>query len=286
MSSKPRRSWTAALLTLLTRGLGHLYAGEPKRGFILFGIEQLLLLAFAIATLVVIPNIIFMLFAVVGGFTFTIFCVFDAVSIARRKKNNYELAKYNRWFVYVGYVVVLSFVISSLLSAVMKTNFVQAYKIPSGAMMPTLLIGDHLLANKYIYKTTEPKRGDIIIFPFPDDPSRDFVKRLIAVEGDVVEMRDKRLYLNGKEQLEPYIINTDNRMIRKDTRDDFGPVTVPPGYLFFMGDNRDQSYDSRFYGFVPKSTIKGKAMSLYWSWDNVSRKVRWDRIGKVRANAL
>jgi signal peptidase I len=103
---------------------------------------------------------------------------------------------------------------------------------------------------------------------------------LIAVEGDVVEIKDKRLYLNGKEQAEPYIINTDNG-IRKDIRDNFGPVTIPPGNLFFMGDNRDQSYDSRFYGFVPKNTIKAKAMSLYWSWDGVAHKVRLDRIGKL-----
>jgi signal peptidase I len=280
MNNKPRRPWVAALLTLVTRGLGHLYAGAPKRGLILFGIEQFLLVAFAVITLVVIANIIFLIFAVAGGFAFTVFCVVDAVSIARRKKANYELAKYNRWFAYVGYVVVLSVLISSLLSVVIKANLVQAYKIPSGAMIPTLLIGDHLLANKYIYKTAEPTHGDIIIFPYPEDPSRDFVKRLIAVEGDVVEMKDKRLYLNGKEQMESYIINTDNR-IRKDVRDNFGPITVPPGNLFFMGDNREQSYDSRFYGFVPKNTIKGKAMTLYWSWDSVAHKVRWDRIGKI-----
>ena len=147
-------------------------------------------------------------------------------------------------------------------------------------MIPTVLVGDQIIANKYIYKTAEPRRGDIIIYPYPEDPSRIFVKRLIAIEGDIVETINKRLYLNGKEQSEPYIINSDRGHI-EDTRDNFGPVTVPSGMLCFMGDNRDQSYDSRFYGFVPKKTIKGKAISIYWSWDAVSHTVRWDRIGKL-----
>jgi signal peptidase I len=277
--NKPRKPWVAGLLTILTRGLGHLYAGNPKRGLILFGIEQCLLIVFAVSALIIAPNLVSMVLALIGGLAFTVFCVVDAVSIAKGKKENYELAKYNRWFVYVGYVVGLSFLVSTLLSAGVKASLVQAYKIPSGAMIPTLLIGDHLLANKFIYKTAEPNRGDIIIFPYPEDPSRDFIKRLIAVEGDIIEIKNKRLYINGKEQSEPYIINTDSGG-QRDQRDNFGPVTVPPGKLFFMGDNRDQSYDSRFWGYVPKDTIKGKAMSLYWSWDNVKHAVRWDRIGK------
>ena len=181
---------------------------------------------------------------------------------------------------YAGYVIGLSFLLSMLVSAVVKANLVQAYKIPSGAMIPTLLIGDHVLANKFIYKITEPKRGDIIIFPYPEDPSRDFVKRLVAVGGDVIEMKQKRLYINGREQLEHYEIHSDP-INRRDARDNFGPYTVPPGKLFFLGDNRDQSYDSRFWGYVPKNTIKGKVMSLYWSWDKENNKVRWDRIGKL-----
>ncbi len=278
MINKPRKLWAAGLLTLLTTGLGHLYAGSPKRGLILFGIERCLLIVFAVSALVIVPDLILMVPAFICGLAFTVFCVTDAISIAKRKKENYELTKYNRWFVYVGYVVGL-FLVSTIVSAGVKANLIQAYKIPSGAMIPTLLIGDHILVNKLIYKTSEPKRGDIIVYPYPEDPSREFVKRLVAVEGDVIEIREKRLYINGKEQSEPYKINTDP-VNSRDQRDNFSPVTVPPGKLFFMGDNRDQSYDSRFYGFVPKNTIKGKVMSLYWSWDNVNHMVRWDRIGK------
>ncbi len=279
MTGKPRRPWLAALLTLLTRGLGHLYVGNPRRGLILCGIEQLCTVAL-VAIIIIVPNKLSLLFAVFGGIAYIAYCIFDAVSIAKKNKDNYELKKYNRWFVYIGYVIIMSVLVSTLVSAGIKANLVESFKIPSGAMIPTLLIGDRLLANKFIYKTTEPKRRDIIIFPYPDDPSRTFVKRLIAVEGDVVEIRNKKLFVNGKEQEEPYIINTDSG-ISKETRDNFGPITVPPGKLFFMGDNRDQSYDSRFYGYVSKDTITGKAIILYWSWNKETSTVRWDRIGKL-----
>ena len=222
MNNKPRRPWVAAILTLIFRGLGHLYSGAPKRGLILFAIEQVLLITFAVIALVIVLNTTFLIIGIIIGFAFTIFCVVDAISIANKNKEAYELAKYNRWFVYVGYVVAFSFLVSMLVSSVVKANLVQAYKIPSGAMIPTLLIGDHIFANKFIYKTTEPKRGDIIIFPFPEDTSRDFVKRLVAVEGDVIEMKLKRFYINGKEQLEHYKIHTDSGGHR-DARDNFGP---------------------------------------------------------------
>ncbi|MFA5072482.1 MAG: signal peptidase I [Nitrospirota bacterium] len=277
--NKPRKPWIAAISTLLTRGLGHLYAGNLKRGLILFFIEQCLLIAFAVSVLIIVPSVAFLVFACIGSIAYVVFCAVDASLIARRKKEIYELTSYNKWYVYAGYFVVCSVLVSSFMSTGVKTYITQAYKIPSGAMMPTLLIGDHLLANKFLYRSTEPRCGDIIIFPFPEDPSRDFVKRLVAVEGDVIEIKDKRLYLNGKMQSEPYVINTDSGGTREQ-RDNFGPATVPPGKLFFLGDNRDYSYDSRFYGYVPRDTIKGKVISLYWSWDHDQRTVRWDRIGK------
>jgi signal peptidase I len=279
MANKPRRPCIAASLTLITPGLGHLYTGEPKRGIIIFGIGEAFLVVFAILLIIVKPSLYFLIIALICGFALTAFFVIDAVSIARRK-DSYELAKYNRWYAYIGYFVVLSMVISSPLSGLIKTNLVRAYKVPSGAMIPTLLIGDQIIANRYIYKTSEPRRGDIIVYPYPKEPSRIFVKRLIAMEGDIVKIRNKRLYLNGKEQIEPYIITSGSGHI-EDTRDNFGPATVPSGMLFFMGDNRDESYDSRFYGFVPRKTISGKAISVYWSWDAVSHTVRWDRIGKL-----
>jgi len=162
---------------------------------------------------------------------------------------------------------------------------VQAYRIPSGAMEPTLQIGDHILADKYIYKKTEPKRGDIVIFPFPEDPSKDFIKRVVGVSGETIEIIDKQISINGEIIEEPFVIHTDSNIFRdkKRPRDNFGPVKVPDDSLFVMGDNRDHSYDSRCWGFVRKASVKGKAASIYWSWDKDSSSVRWNRIGsKVR----
>ncbi|MDH4099811.1 MAG: signal peptidase I [Nitrospirota bacterium] len=281
MSNKPRRPWIAGTITLLAVGLGHLYAGEPKRGLTLLGAELILMLAFSLSVLLLPPTASFLLLAAVGTLIFKIYCVVDASVAARKKRIGWELTRYNRWFVYVGYVILLSFLLSSLLTATIRHFLVQAFKIPSGAMVSTLLVGDHLLANKYIYRNSEPKRGDIILFPYPEDPTRIFIKRLVAIEGDVVEIKDKRLYLNGKEQSEPYVNHADPRTLSDQARDNLGPVTVPPGCLFVMGDNRDQSYDSRFYGFVQKDTVLGKAISLYWSWNKEAGKVRWERIGRA-----
>jgi signal peptidase I len=158
----------------------------------------------------------------------------------------------------------------------------KAYKIASGAMMPTLLAGDRVFVNKKSYKNSTPQKGDIVVFVPPHEPSKVYVKRLIGVEGDVIEIKDKHLFINNIEQDENYIINSDARNFPSDIspRDNFGPITVPEKHLFFLGDNRDNSLDSRFWGFVSVDKVKGKVVSLYWSWNSDEGKVRWSRIGK------
>lgn len=179
-----------------------------------------------------------------------------------------------------------------LLALFIRAYFIQAFKIPSGSMIPTLLVGDHILVNKFIYGTPlpfsdkrvlifrKPQRGDIIVFKYPEDPSRDFIKRVIAVEGDMVESRDKKVYVNGKQIDEPYAQHTDNAVRPGgDPRDNFGPFIVPKGKYFMMGDNRDQSYDSRYWGYVDMKNIRGKALVIYWSWDGRNNWPRFGRIG-------
>jgi signal peptidase I len=180
---------------------------------------------------------------------------------------------------------------SFILFLIIRISIVQAYKIPSGSMIPTLLIGDHLLANKFIYGPqipfinkrlfylAKPRRGDIVIFPSPEDPGKDLIKRVVAVEGDMIEERDKQIFINGKPMDELYAQHTDNSLL--DPRDNFRPYLVPMGKLFVMGDNRDQSYDSRFWGCVDTRDIKGKAFILYWSWDSERHLPRFNRIGHV-----
>ncbi|MFI5294103.1 MAG: signal peptidase I [Thermodesulfovibrionales bacterium] len=191
-------------------------------------------------------------------------------------------------------------VVAFLIALVIRTFVIQAFKIPSGSMIPTLLVGDHILVNKFLLGTPvdipftnitlfrmpglrNAQRGDIVVFKYPEDPKRDFIKRVIGVGGDVVMAKDKNVYVNGRRLVEPYTQHVDEEIKpgQFDKRDNFGPVVVPAGAVFVMGDNRDQSYDSRFWGFVPDSEIKGKAVIIYWSWDSDKTWVRFSRIGSL-----
>lgn len=174
-----------------------------------------------------------------------------------------------------------SLVIALIFALIVKCSVVEAYKIPSGSMEDTLLVGDFLLANKFIYGAKvplipvhlpafrEPKPGDIVIFKYPRDPNVNYIKRCVAVEGQTVEIRDKVLYVDGKKYPDPtwakYTDNNPNSPAR-DIRDNFGPYTVPKGHLFMMGDNRDNSADSRYWGPLPRELVLGKAMIIHWSW--------------------
>lgn len=182
-----------------------------------------------------------------------------------------------------------------ILAMLIRTYIIQAFKIPSGSMIPTLLVGDHILVNKFLYGTKipfsgkrafmfkKPERGDIIVFKYPENPSKDFIKRVVAIEGDVIESKSKMVHVNGNKVNEPYAQHTDSSMrpMGIEPRDNFGPVIVPKNKYFVMGDNRDQSYDSRYWGYVDIKDIKGKALILYWSWDSEKNWVRFGRIGSL-----
>lgn len=203
--------------------------------------------------------------------------------------------------------------IAMLLAFAIRVFVVQAFKIPSGSMIPTLQIGDHILVSKLAYGLQwpqdcsfhvsfppvtcyssetlitfgEPERGDIIVFRYPDDEDKDFIKRVVGLPGETLEIRDKIVYINGKpiedraytQRIDPGIIDG-----AINPRDNFGPVTIPERSYFVMGDNRDQSLDSRFWGFVKYRKIKGKAFLIYWSWSGQgpwTEWIRWERIGKI-----
>lgn len=188
-----------------------------------------------------------------------------------------------------------SIVIAVLLALVIRTYLVQAFKIPSGSMEDTLAIGDHLLVSKFIYGTKipfvdnrvltvrDPHQGDVIVFEYPEDPSKDFIKRVIGVPGDVVEGKEKKVYVNGKLYVNSHEIHKEKEIIPKEMnpRDTFGPVTVPADSYFVMGDNRDRSYDSRFWKFVRRDQIKGLAFIKYWSWDREKLRPRFGNIGRL-----
>jgi signal peptidase I len=189
-----------------------------------------------------------------------------------------------------------SICVAVILAFFVRTFVVQAFKIPSGSMEPNLLIGDHLLVNKFVSAPTlssvessllpidEIRRGDIIVFKHPRTPERDLIKRTIGLPGETIELRDKRVYVDGKPLDEPYaqyLLAAGPNDLAADVRRKFGPITVPPGHYFMMGDNRDNSEDSRYWGALSREYVKGKALFLYMSFgtgEGSIANVRWARI--------
>jgi len=199
-----------------------------------------------------------------------------------------------------------SICVAVILALFVRTFIVQAFKIPTGSMENNLLIGDHLLVNKFIFAPTltraegsvlpiDPiRRGDIVVFKYPEEPERDFIKRVIGLPGDTVELRNKKVYINGTPLDEPYVhflfppgeaASSEADVTDFDVRRQYGPVTVPAGHYFMMGDNRDNSQDSRYWGFLPREYVKGKALFVYFSFGDTSggpgqflTSVRWSRI--------
>jgi len=177
-----------------------------------------------------------------------------------------------------------SIVIAVILALFVRTWVVQAFKIPTGSMENNLLIGDHLLVNKFVFgpeplaleravmPVRDIRRRDIVVFKYPDEPSRDFIKRVIGLPGETIELRNKKVFVNGQPLDEPYVhflevSRVAAEVTSSDVRERYGPVTVPDGQYFVMGDNRDNSQDSRYWGFLPRHYIKGKALVIYWSYD-------------------
>ena len=188
-----------------------------------------------------------------------------------------------------------SILIAVVMALIIKAFIVQAFKIPSGSMIPTLKIGDHILVNKFIYGVKipftdrivipfkMPQRGDIIVFKFPEDEKKDFIKRVVGLPGDTLEIKEKMVHINGKSLEEQYAAHSDPMVYPGaiQPRDNYGPIVIPEDSYFTMGDNRDFSLDSRYWGFVKLNKIKGKAFIIYWSWDGEDSWVRWGRMGML-----
>jgi len=178
-----------------------------------------------------------------------------------------------------------------LIALAVRSSVVQAFWVPSGSMLPTIQIGDHIFVNKLAYtlrlplietavaQVGEPQRGDVVVFVSPVDHQTDLIKRIVAVAGDKVEIKSKHLYVNGEPVPDSHAYFTDSYVSANGPRDNLGPLVVPEGKVFVMGDNRDRSYDSRFWGFANVADIKGKATFVYWSWDKSQHWPRLDRLG-------
>jgi signal peptidase I len=197
-----------------------------------------------------------------------------------------------------------SIIVAVVLALFIRTFIVQAFKIPTGSMEQNLLIGDHLLVNKFVFgpartgleQTILPmrdiRRGDVIVFKYPEEPDRDFIKRVVGLPGERIQVRDKRVFVNDAPLDEPYVyfleppaVASENAEITSfGVRDWFGPVTVPAGHYFVMGDNRDNSEDSRYWGFLPRENVKGRALMVYWSYASERADFEEDGLGATLRN--
>ncbi|MGO8816482.1 MAG: signal peptidase I [Terriglobia bacterium] len=302
-----RVPWRAALFSVATTGLGQLYCGRPFRAAILYLLSGAIgLIALWVVFVPLRPwNIVV---PVASALLWAGFILADSIQCAIGAAPDYRLKAYNRWYVYL-LLTALAWTGHGALKPVLHAGFVQAFMIPSASMLPTLMPGDAVFVNKRAYLGRMPQRGDLVAFRYPLNPSVMFAKRAIAVGGDVIKLEDKKVYVNGQPLVEPYAFFEYPTTL--PLRDDFPPtpglletlpdawgldptwkrempsfihagsMQVPPDCVFVLGDNRDNSLDSRFWGFVARADLVGKAGVIYFSWDAKAHRVRWDRIGEV-----
>jgi signal peptidase I len=271
---KERKWWVAGLLSLLLMGLGQMYNGQARKGVWLYLSFRIIFIAAALAMSFVHSRLLFFVVAFVG-ISFYLSVVIEAAMTARRLGSHYRLKSYNNGYAYIFLLLFVSLALLPAISFVVKTYLVEAFRIPAGSMMPALQIGDHFLVEKISAEVADPRRGDIVVLVIPQGEGQRFVKRVIGLPGDVIELNGKKLIVNEKEISEPYA-----QYVLKDRRNvGYGPVTVPKNAFYVLGDNRDNSMDSRVFGVVERGSIVGRAKVIYWSWDHENAMIRWNRIG-------
>ncbi|MGA3115019.1 MAG: signal peptidase I [Syntrophobacteraceae bacterium] len=274
MVNNRRRWWIAGLLSILEPGLGQVYNGQARKGLLILALPVIIFTGMAFWLNA--ENTTFVLSAYfVFVFVYYFAVAIDAVWVAHRLGYEYHLKSYNRPSVYIC-MFVLVCMAGTAFSTFVHSYFIRAYKIASGSMQSTLLPGDRIIADLRPW-ARNPHKGDIIVFEYPKNPKSIFVLRVVAVGGDTFEIRAKNLFVNGEQSKETFIFHDDPNIL--PARDNYGPVIVPRDNYFVMGDNRDHCNDSRFWGFLPRSNVKGTVRGIYWSWDNAAGTVRWNRIG-------
>ncbi len=289
-----RKPWLAGLLSLLMPGLGQIYNGQAKRGLLLYCLFWIAYLA-AVITTIALPfsfKFAVLILMLISAYLVYLYVILDSIRNARRLVNTYQLKSYNKWYIYLG-IYVLLWLVQIAFGITGREVLVQAYNTPAGSMIPALHVGERILVNNltygvhipfrggYMARYNKPKRGDVVVYVYPKDRYTGFLHRVIGEEGDLVEIREKKVYINGQLFDDPYAHFEGNNLSKKlkQFMDNFGPERVPKNHIFVMGDNRDRSHDSRFRGFLDISDVKGKAFIIYWSWDGDNSRVRWRRIG-------
>jgi len=302
-----RHIWLAAMLSLIMPGLGQVYCGKLPRGLVLNFLNILplpiIIGLFSISNSpALMPTTISLILA--GGII-QLIAIIDSVLIAKRTKSDYELKDYNRWYVYVLFVLIITG--GGIGSALyFRDQAVEAFRVPKASCYPTIVPQDRLLANKSAYKTSDPHKGDLVIFICPEDRHWNWIKRVVALAGDTVEIKDGQLYVNGEKlqrrELSQSILDKIRIKVEGEVLDgqvyeeingdakykifiaepphdktsgDFAKITVPEHHCFVLGDNRNLSRDSRHFGPVLLATIKGRPDYLYWPAKD------WSRFGRI-----
>ena len=269
----------AIVLSLAAPGAGHFLMGRFRRGvawalgLIVLGLTLLFTIPVSLATFVLGVVIV-----LVGR-------VATAIDTARLAPTRPSWGMVLvAWGALLVFSVLFSLLVDEPLRAYYKAHYARAFTIPSGGMEPTLLVGDYILTDNSVYRSRTPQRGDIVVFKYPQDEKREFIKRIVALPGEQVLIRGHQVYVNGNPLQEPYI--KANAVVRADPGScgyAYGcePTVVPPDSYFVVGDNRDNSQDSRYWGFVKREKVIGRAFAIYWSWDGERQWPRFDRLGRT-----
>lgn len=292
-----RRWWIAGLFSYLVPGLGQVYNGQATKGlffnflFTLWGGVVFSFIFHMMKQSISRINIAFLFIIMLISVAAHLCIIIEAIKTSQKRKMENGLKPYNRWIIYLV-VVAVSLTVDYSLSNAVKENIIKPFCIPTGSMEPTLLAGDYLLSNQLYFSTHNPARGEVVIMRYPRNEKIVYIKRIIGMPGDTLEIINKKVYINHHEIDEPYIRAMDPEVQFQISvrRDNYGPVIIPSDEYFVMGDYRDNSLDSRAWGTVKRHQIIGKPVFIYWSWDgtvpawNIFRKwvsIRLGRIGHI-----
>lgn len=272
----------SAVLSFIMPGLGQFRNGQLLKSIIFYILYFVAFFIFHFFNLFRTFNGLIIIFIL--SMVLYLFIIGDAFTFARRNKGK-DKESYKKWLIYI-ILIILHLIIASLYKSYMNSNFIMAHRVPTASMEPTIKPGDFFIADYQYYKKNPVKPNDVVVLRFPKDSKRKFIERCIGIGGQVVEIKDKSVFVDGKvfpdsqktQFIDPNIILkdiTDPDVYPKhiENRDNYGPITVPRGHYFVMGDNRDNSYDSRFWGFLPKENVLAKPLYIYWAKDKT-------RIGK------
>ena len=296
---RPRKPLYALLLSFGATGLGHIYCGKLEKGLVLFFISFFFtpFIVFSVKHISSTFTLHLLLASILIAFLVFLYALIDSWLLAKRMGDEFRIRSYNKWYMYLLFIIV-SFSNPIGREIVIRDNFFQAFKTPEGSMLPSILVNDHILLNKSIYLRQSPQMGDIVIFVYPNDRSKDFIKRIVALPGDSVEMKNNVLYINDialnyleidpqdlseiKGQITGQVLKETNGevsykiMLIDAPPKNYPKTTVPDGHCFVLGDNRNNSLDSRHFAPVPLADVKGRVDYIYLPAES------WSRFGRYR----